>query len=81
MDIDEVPPVLQPWCRVHPGYLDDLTLAWRKVRSGHPLVGLTIEIVLEGSVFGFSRFDGLLTFLWGLWRLACWEHHLGIGDW
>ena len=25
-DIDELPPVLRPWFRVHPGYLDDLTL-------------------------------------------------------
>ena len=47
VDVDEVPLVLRPWFRVHPGYLDDLTLVWSKVRGGDPLVGLTLEIVLD----------------------------------
>ena len=45
--MDEVPLVLRPSFRVHPGYLDDLTLVWSKVRGGDPLVGLTLEIVLD----------------------------------
>ena len=45
--MDKVPLVLRPWFRVHPGYLDDLTLVWSKVRGGDPLVGLTLEIVLD----------------------------------
>ena len=67
MDIDKVPLILRPWFRVHPGYLDDLTLVWCKVRSGDPLVGLTIEMVLDQDHWCLD-FQGLtdciLRFLW-----------------
>ena len=31
-DIDELPTVLRPWFRVHPGYLDDFTFVCSKLR-------------------------------------------------
>ena len=72
MDIDKVPLVLRPWLRVHPVCLDDMTLVcWCKVRSGDPLVGLTVEIVLDQDRWCLD-FQGLTDYSYselfvGLW--------------
>ena len=70
VDIDELPPVLRPWFRVHPGYLDDLTLVWSTVRTGDPLVGLTVlNFRLRQTT---QKFCGVCGYLFGniTWRLV-----------
>ena len=76
-DIDELPTVLRPWFRVHPGYLDDFTFVCSKLRSGDPLVGLTLEIALDQDrwCLDFQGLTDYAEFLLGLW-LAIWEHNL-----
>ena len=51
-DIDELPTVLRPWFRVHPGYLDDFTFVCSKLRSGDPLVPLEGNFCFRHFVSG-----------------------------